>query len=104
MSFSVPPWQAFTTNFLLAPGVRLGLLHAIFALLTITDPAVFFARRLPLPSHPDRRSAMSMHGRALTDADGALLPLPRSLPDHPAWEVEEEGEVAEVAAAGWGDY
>tara|TARA_R100001086_G_scaffold78503_1_gene38075 strand:- start:1777 stop:1920 length:144 start_codon:yes stop_codon:yes gene_type:complete len=31
---------------------------------------------------------MSMHGRALTDADGALRPLPHSLPDHPAWEGE----------------
>ena len=97
MSFSVPPWQAFTTNFLLAPGVRLGLLHAIFALLTITDPAMFSVRRSPLLSHPDRRSAMLTHGRALTDADGALLPLPRSLPDHPAW---EEQVVAAVGAAG----
>ena len=96
MSFSVPPWQAFTTNFLLAPGVRLGLLHAIFALLTITDPAVFFARRLPLPSHPDRRSAMSLRGRALTDADDALLPLPRLLPDQPAWEGEAAGAAVAV--------
>lgn len=95
MSFSVPPWQAFTTNFLLAPGVRLGLLHAIFALLTITDPAMFSARRLPLPSHPDRRSAMLMHGRALTDADGAQHPLPSLLPDHPAW-AEGAAEVAEA--------
>ena len=95
----MPPWQAFTTNFLLAPGVRLGLLHAIFALLTITDPAVFFARRLPLPSHPDRRSAMSLRGRALTAADDALLPLPRSLPDHPAWEAEVV-EAAVVVEAG----
>jgi len=95
MSFWVPPWQAFTTNFLLAPGVRLGLLHAIFALLTITDPAMFSVRRSPLPSHPDRRSAMSLHGRALTDADDAQHPLPRLLPDHPAWEAEVV-EAAEV--------
>lgn len=95
MSFSVPPWQAFTTNFLLAPGVRLGLLHAIFALLTITDPAMFSVRRSPLPSHPDRQSAMLMHGRALTDADDAQHPLPHSLPDHPAWE-EEVGEAVEA--------
>ena len=71
---------------------------------TPTDLAVFFDQRLPVPSHPDRRSTTLTHGRALTDDDDALLPLPRLLPDHPAWEVEEEGEVAEVAAAGWGDY
>ena len=31
---------------------------------------------------------MSLHGRALTDADDAQHPLPRLLPDHPAWEAE----------------
>lgn len=38
---------------------------------------------------------MSMHGRALTDADDAQHPLPRLLPDHPAW----EGEVVVAAVA-----
>ena len=66
-----------------------------FALLTITDPAMFSVRRSPPPSHPDRRSAMSLRGRALTDADDAQHPLPSLLPDHPAW----EGEVVEAVVA-----
>jgi hypothetical protein len=82
MIFSVPPWQALTTNFLLAPDVRLGLLHAIFALLTITDLAMFSARRSPLPLHPGHQLTTLTHGHAPGDAVAALRPLPRLLLDH----------------------
>ena len=98
MSFSVPPWQAFTTNFLLAPGVRLGLLHAIFALLTITDLTRFFVRCWLDQLHLDHPSITLTADQMLTADADAMLPPPRLLPGHRALAVLEVVGAEEVVA------
>ena len=48
MVFSVPSWQAFTTNFFGPSGVRWSLLHFILGLLIAIVRLLFGAKKLPV--------------------------------------------------------